>query len=982
MPEPTTFEVASQAELNSAIVTLDAGLPPGAYTIDITANLTETTAGIDAILIGAGVTLSIVGNGHTLNGGGADGGLAVIGGKVSIADLTIEDTLAKGGAGSNDGGGGAGLGGGLFVGPTASVTLSNVAFTGDAAQGGAGGAGGTRGGGAGGHSSLIVPPIGDTGAAGALGEPGETAPTNGADGSAGGPGEPGEAGDFGGAGGRGGTGGAGGHGGNGNLGATNYNGGDGGAGGAAAGGGPGGIGAVGGGGGQGGAGGAGGDGGQYTAGGNGGNGGFGAGGGAGGKGGPGGFGAGGGAGGAGGAGGLGGDGNGGTTTFYNDGNGGDGGVAAAGGAGGFGGGGGGGGKGGAAGESLKGDSHTLPGDGGAGGTGGTGGPGGFGGGGGGGGPGGSNGAKSVTNATPGVTGAGGQGQLGGFGGGVGGGGNDAGAGGPGGGGLGAGGDIFIAQGGTLTVDGGLLGRGTVTGGAAGDGAQGGGAHGSGLFLQGNATIALGAAAGTTLDVAGAIADQTGSGGTGANAGSGGLIINGAGTVRLAAANTFSGGITIASGTLELAHTHAAGSGGIRFDPGVLAFTAAAAPTGVLSNFAVGDGILVENFTATGHSYKGSVLTLTGTSSTIMLDLPGVTPSALTFTNTESGDLAIGTVAPPCFVAGTRIATARGAVAVEDLRVGDRVRTHGGGTAPVVWLGHRRVACARHPRPADVRPVRIAPHAFGPNRPARPLLLSPDHAVFVRGALIPVRYLLNGASIAQIDADRVEYWHVELPRHAVLLADGLPCESYLDTGNRTAFANAGPVIEAHPDFARGVWTRDACAPLVTDGVALRAARARLLARLLPLGYRITADPGFYLTCDGAPIEATAQDGTYSMTLPAGARRLVLHSRVSRPAELDPDSDDARPLGVALHALRLDDGDVPRDDTRLGAGWHAAEPAWRWSDGAGAIDVRGVRRAELRVTSWLRYHLAAPAAPVASSACTARLSAGASARSVMP
>ncbi len=282
----------------------------------------------------------------------------------------------------------------------------------------------------------------------------------------------------------------------------------------------------------------------------------------------------------------------------------------------------------------------------------------------------------------------------------------------------------------------------------------------------------------------------------------------------------------------------------------------------------------------------------------------------------------------------------------------------------------------------MRPVRIAPHAFGPNRPARPLLLSPDHAVFVRGALIPVRYLVNGASIAQVPTDRVEYWHVELPRHAVLFAEGLACESYLDTGNRAAFANAGPVIEAHPDFARRVWARDACAPLVTDGAALRAARTRLLARLLPLGYRITADPGFYLTCDGAPVAATAQDGTYSMTLPAGARRLVLHSRVSRPAELDPDSDDARPLGVALHALRLDDGDVPRDDARLGAGWHAAEPAWRWSDGAGAIDVRGVRRVDLRVTSWLRYHLAAPAAPAASSACTARLSAGASARSVMP
>jgi hypothetical protein len=39
------------------------------------------------------------------------------------------------------------------------------------------------------------------------------------------------------------------------------------------------------------------------------------------------------------------------------------------------------------------------------------------------------------------------------------------------------------------------------------------------------------------------------------------------------------------------------------------------------------------------------------------------------------------------------------------------------------------------------------------------------------------------------ADFVTYWHVELERHDILLADGMPAESYLDTGNRAAFADA-------------------------------------------------------------------------------------------------------------------------------------------------------------------------------------------------
>jgi hypothetical protein len=105
--------------------------------------------------------------------------------------------------------------------------------------------------------------------------------------------------------------------------------------------------------------------------------------------------------------------------------------------------------------------------------------------------------------------------------------------------------------------------------------------------------------------------------------------------------------------------------------------------------------------------------------------------------------------------------------------------------PVKWIGSQSIECGGHPDPIRVWPVRIAAGAFGADVPGRDLLLSPDHAVFVDGALIPVRYLLNGASIAQVQCDAVDYFHVELSEHGVLIADGLPAESYLDTGNRSA-----------------------------------------------------------------------------------------------------------------------------------------------------------------------------------------------------
>jgi hypothetical protein len=67
------------------------------------------------------------------------------------------------------------------------------------------------------------------------------------------------------------------------------------------------------------------------------------------------------------------------------------------------------------------------------------------------------------------------------------------------------------------------------------------------------------------------------------------------------------------------------------------------------------------------------------------------------------------------------------------------------------------------------------------RPRRDLLLPPDHAVFSSGVLIPIRYLINGASVGQEQIDTVTYWHVELDRHDVLLAEGLAAERSVSSG---------------------------------------------------------------------------------------------------------------------------------------------------------------------------------------------------------
>lgn len=189
---------------------------------------------------------------------------------------------------------------------------------------------------------------------------------------------------------------------------------------------------------------------------------------------------------------------------------------------------------------------------------------------------------------------------------------------------------------------------------------------------------------------------------------------------------------------------------------------------------------------------------------------------------------------PCFMTGTRIATAEGERAVETLRVGEHVRLAlEDATREIVWIGHRTVDCRRHPDPRQVWPVRVAAGALGLDArgratPARALYLSPDHAVYLDGVLIPIRYLVNGTTIAQVRRDSVTYYHIELATHDVLLAEGAAAESYLDTGDRSNFANAPGTTQLHPDFSLAVWEAEGRAPLVIAGPLLAAARAGLAA----------------------------------------------------------------------------------------------------------------------------------------------------------
>jgi T5SS/PEP-CTERM-associated repeat protein len=252
----------------------------------------------------------------------------------------------------------------------------------------------------------------------------------------------------------------------------------------------------------------------------------------------------------------------------------------------------------------------------------------------------------------------------------------------------------------------------------------------------------------------------------------------------------------------------------------------------IQNWQNGDEVAFSNgATITGAQWLGGG-TLAVASSIGTYDFTNVSLGALTFPIFTTGTNFVELIS--CFAAGTRIRTPDGDVDVETLAAGDLVCTalHGE-PAPVVWIGHRRVNCAAHPKPPRVWPVRVSAGAFGLNLPMRDLMLSPDHAVYVDGVLIPVRRLINGTTIAQVPAAQVAYYHVELSTHDVIFAEGLPTESYLDVGQRDNFANNAGPVRLYPDFAE-VWEAEGCAPLMVFGPAVDAVRAMIAGRAAAAG----------------------------------------------------------------------------------------------------------------------------------------------------
>jgi hypothetical protein len=364
---------------------------------------------------------------------------------------------------------------------------------------------------------------------------------------------------------------------------------------------------------------------------------------------------------------------------------------------------------------------------------------------------------------------------------------------------------------------------------------------SGLIEAGAGAATYVAGDGVKLRDGGTITDSGritgGSGGT--FGGYGVYIERQGGTLDLEHGGVISGGDDAASGhggagvvisgafTINTAGTISAGVGSGGY---ALAFGSAADGTMTVSQGATFNGMI-------GGFHYGDSIDLTNVSPTFIEDhfnpatdtINAGSDGILRFTGDPafifSSDGSNGTwVTCACFRRGTWI-TAEGGRAVESLKIGDRVMTLSGELKPIRWIGKRHYSAESLSDHPEMLPVMIRAGALGDFLPQRDLWVSPEHALYVNGALVPAELLTNGVSvITDESAVSVSYYHLEFDSHEVVFAEGAPAESFVDDNSRQMFDNAAEFGHLYPDVQPQ--RASFCAPRVEDGEDLEAIRAHL------------------------------------------------------------------------------------------------------------------------------------------------------------
>jgi hypothetical protein len=360
-----------------------------------------------------------------------------------------------------------------------------------------------------------------------------------------------------------------------------------------------------------------------------------------------------------------------------------------------------------------------------------------------------------------------------------------------------------------------------SGGSGGDGVdlgQGGLIKDSGFIYGGNSSAEPGAIGvnlenGGTLHVYQSGAVEGGSGGTSMQGGAGVYL---------------DGGTLITAGTVTGGAAGSGGSQGDSVDFGASAssmlVSSGAVFDGAIGGFHYGDSIdLTDESLSFIESHFNPLTDTVNAGADGTLQFAG-DPTLIFSSDGHGGTL----VTCACFRRGTRITAEHGERAVESLEIGDRVMTLSGELKRIRWIGKRHYTAETLAERPDMRPVLVRAGALDDFLPRRDLWVSPEHALYVKGALVPAVLLTNGVSILTDESvSSVSYYHLEFESHEVVFAEGAPAESFVDDDSRQMFDNAAEYVLRYPDAPRT--SASFCAPRVEDGEPLQTLRMQLAAR---------------------------------------------------------------------------------------------------------------------------------------------------------
>jgi hypothetical protein len=143
-------------------------------------------------------------------------------------------------------------------------------------------------------------------------------------------------------------------------------------------------------------------------------------------------------------------------------------------------------------------------------------------------------------------------------------------------------------------------------------------------------------------------------------------------------------------------------------------------------------------------------------------------------NSSTGYIFIDTSEIPCILKGSKVLCENGYRNIEDIKIGDKVRTHDGRLVEVIDIFNRRVS-----NQPNTQCIKIEKGSYGEFNVIDDLYISKHHSILLKNKFIPVEYnkTIPYKRIEKLEKTWFHYFCLETPNYLTdtLIVNGIPVE---------------------------------------------------------------------------------------------------------------------------------------------------------------------------------------------------------------